>query len=38
MEKILKVLKDFGNYYMKFINDHNMKVELLTNENFELEL
>lgn len=38
MNKILKVLKDFGNYYVKFINDHNMKVDLLTNENFELEL
>ena len=38
MNKILTVLKDFGNFYIKFINNHDMKIDLLTNENFELEL
>lgn len=38
MNKILTVLKNFGNYYIKFIQNHDMKINLLTNENFELEL
>ena len=38
MNKILAVLINFGNFYMNFINNHDMKIDLLTNENFDLEL
>lgn len=36
MNKIINVLNNFGNYYFQFLNNHDLKIELLTNENFEL--
>ena len=36
MNKIINVLKDFGKYYMKFLKNHSMKLELLNNEEFEV--
>lgn len=36
MDKIINILNNFGNYYMNFINNHELKIELLTNENVEL--
>ena len=38
MDKIIQVLNDFGNYYINFLNNHDLKIQLLTNEEFELEL
>lgn len=37
MDKILEVLKNFGNYYIKFINNHDMKIDLLNNTDFEID-
>lgn len=37
MNKIINVLDNFGKYYYKFIKNHDLKIELLTNENFELD-
>ena len=37
MNKIINVLTNFGNYYYNFINNHDLKINLLTNENFELD-
>ena len=36
MNKIINVLNDFGKYYMKFLKNHSMKLELLNNEEFEV--
>ena len=36
MNKIINVLKYFGKYYMKFLKNHSMKLELLNNEDFEV--
>lgn len=38
MTKIICVLNDFGKYYMKFLKNHSMKLELLNNEEFEVIL
>ena len=38
MDKIIKVLDDFGKYYIKFLKNHTMKLDLLNNENFEIIL
>jgi hypothetical protein len=37
MNKIINVLKNFGIYYYKFMKNHELKIELLTNEKFELD-
>lgn len=37
MNKIINVLNNFGNYYYNFMDNHDLKIELLTNENFELD-
>lgn len=36
INKVINVLKNFGTYYVDFMNNHELKIELLTNENFEL--
>lgn len=36
MSKIINILKDFGKYYVKFLKNHSMKMELLNNEEFEV--
>jgi hypothetical protein len=36
MEKIITILNNFGNYYMNFINNHELKMEILKNKNVEL--
>ena len=36
MNKIICILNDFGKYYMKFLKNHSMKLELLNNEDFEV--
>ena len=38
MTKIIGVLNDFGKYYMKFLKNHSMKLELLNNQEFEVIL
>ena len=37
MSKIINVLNNFGIYYYNFINSHDMKIDLLTNEDFVLD-
>jgi len=37
MNKIINVLHNFGEYYYKFMKNHDLKIELLTNEEFELD-